>query len=156
MQLGLVLDGFTRNEMLFDVAQGGSFYCLDKLSLLTSRPCATDPCDYSPFHFNFPLPLSEHFPLAGRAIKRRVVNHLKIRNQPKTPQEYREKWKKVRPQGKVAIVIDEDGHVSEAKVLEASPKEASDALLTMAKAITFKPRPGCGTFKTEMVFSLNQ
>src|SRR6266478_6397382 len=24
MQLGLVLDGFTRNEMLFDVAQGGS------------------------------------------------------------------------------------------------------------------------------------
>jgi len=24
MQLGLVLDGFTRDEMLFDVAQGGS------------------------------------------------------------------------------------------------------------------------------------
>jgi len=95
-------------------------------------------------------------PARGQSAPKACRKPPTILTQPKTPEEYREKWKKVRPQGKVAIVIDEDGHVSEAKVLEASPKEASDALLTMAKAITFKPRPGCGTFKTEMVFSLNQ
>jgi len=77
-------------------------------------------------------------------------------SQPKTPQEYREKWKKMKVQGKVAIVIDEDGHVSEAKLLEASSKEAADALLATAKTISFKPRPGCGIFKTEMIFTLNQ
>jgi len=59
-------------------------------------------------------------------------------------------------QGKVAITIDEDGQVSEAKVLEASPKEAAEALLAGAKTIKFKPRPGCGAFKTEMIFTLNQ
>ncbi|HEY6945122.1 MAG TPA: TonB family protein [Candidatus Acidoferrum sp.] len=79
-----------------------------------------------------------------------------ILNQPKTPEEYRERWKKMRAQGKVAITIGEDGHVSDAKVLEASPKDAADALLATAKTITFKPRSGCGTFKTEMVFSLNK
>jgi TonB family protein len=76
--------------------------------------------------------------------------------QPKTPQEYREKWKKLKAQGKIAIAIDEDGHVSEAKLIEASPKEAADALLATAKTASFKPRPGCGIFKTEIVFSLNQ
>jgi TonB family protein len=73
-----------------------------------------------------------------------------------TPKEYREKWKKLKVQGRVAIDIDEDGHVSEAKLIEASPKEAADALLATAKTITFKPRPGCGSFKTEMIFILNQ
>jgi outer membrane biosynthesis protein TonB len=79
-----------------------------------------------------------------------------IAAQPKMPEEYREKWKKVHLQGRVAIAIDEDGHILEAKLLEASPKEAADALLAAAKTITFKPRPGCGTFKTEMNFSVNQ
>ena len=79
-----------------------------------------------------------------------------IATQPKTPQEYREKWKKVNVHGRIAIIIDEDGQVSEAKLIEASPKEAADALLATAKTIKFKPRPGCGTFKTEMIFTLNQ
>jgi len=79
-----------------------------------------------------------------------------ITSQPKTPQEYREKWKKVNVRGRIAITIDEDGLVSEAKLLEASPKEAADALLATAKAVRFKPRPGCGTFKTEMIFTVNQ
>jgi TonB family protein len=78
-----------------------------------------------------------------------------IASQPKTPPEYREKWKKVNVRGRVAITIDEDGQVSEAKLLEASPKEAADALLATTKTINFKPRPGCGTFKTEMIFTLN-
>ncbi len=75
---------------------------------------------------------------------------------PKTPQEYREKWKKLKAQGKVAIAIEEDGHISEAKVLEASPKEAADAVLATAKSASFKPRPGCGTFRTEIIFSVNE
>jgi TonB family protein len=79
-----------------------------------------------------------------------------ITSQPKTPQEYREKWKKVSVRGRIAITIDEDGHVSEAKLLEASPKEAADALLATAKTVSFKPRPGCGTFKTEMIFTVNE
>ncbi len=79
-----------------------------------------------------------------------------IATQPKTPQEYREKWKKVRAQGWIAITIDQDGHVSEAKLLEASPKEAAEALLATAKTIAFKPRQGCGAFKTEMIFTVNE
>ena len=58
--------------------------------------------------------------------------------------------------GRIAITIDEDGQVSEARLLEASPKEAADALLATAKTIAFKPRPGCGTFKTEMIFTVNR
>jgi TonB family protein len=54
------------------------------------------------------------------------------------------------------ITIKEDGQVSDAKVLEASPKEAAEALLASAKTIKFKPRPGCGTFNTEMIFTLNE
>jgi len=79
-----------------------------------------------------------------------------IATQPKTPQEYREKWKKVHVQGRVAITIDENGQVSEAKLLEASPKEAADALLATAKTAKFKPRPGCGVFKTEINFTVNE
>jgi len=79
-----------------------------------------------------------------------------ITSQPKTPQEYREKWKKVNVRGRIAITIDEDGLVSEAKLLEASPEEAADALLATAKTVIFKSRRGCGTFKTEMIFTLNR
>jgi TonB family protein len=94
-------------------------------------------------------------PARGQSDQKACWKPPKILNQPKPP-EYRENGKKRKAQGKVAITIDEDGHVSEAKVLEASPKEAADALLATAKTITFLPRPGCGTFKTEMVFVLNQ
>ncbi|HEV2195476.1 MAG TPA: TonB family protein [Candidatus Acidoferrum sp.] len=94
-------------------------------------------------------------PARGQSDPKACRKPPKILSQPKPP-EYRENGKKRKAQGKVAITIDEDGHVSEAKVLEASPKEAGDALLATAKTITFLPRPGCGTFKTEMVFVLNQ
>ena len=79
-----------------------------------------------------------------------------IATQPKTPQEYRGKWKKGQVHGRVAIVIDEDGHVVEAKLMEVSPKEAGDALLATAKTITFKPRPGCGSLKTDMIFTVSE
>lgn len=95
-------------------------------------------------------------PVNGQSTSKACRKPPDIATQPKMPEEYREKWKKVRVQGRVAIAIDEDGHVFEAKLLEASPKDAADALLATAKTITFKPRPGCGTFKTEMNFSVNQ
>ena len=95
-------------------------------------------------------------PAAGQSEPKACRKPPKILSQPKTPEEFREKWKNGRAQGKVAIAIGEDGHVSEAKVLEASPKDAADAPLATAKSITFQPRPGCGSFKTEMFFTLNQ
>jgi len=73
-----------------------------------------------------------------------------------TPKEYREKWKKLKVQGRVAIAMDEDSHVIEAKLIEASLKEAGDAVLATAKTASSKPRPGCGTFKTEIVSSAKQ
>jgi TonB family protein len=92
----------------------------------------------------------------GQSVPKECRKPPKILNQPKTPEEYRDKWKKLKVQGRVTLTIHEDGHVSEAKVLEVSPNEAADALLATAKTITFKPRPGCGMFKTEMFFALNQ
>ena len=96
------------------------------------------------------------FSASGQSSQKACRKPPEIVTQPKTPPEYRDRWKRVNIRGKVAITIDEDGQVSEAKVLEASPKEAAEALLAGAKTIKFKPRPGCGTFKTEMIFTLNQ
>jgi len=104
----------------------------------------------------FSLAIAGGLSTFGQNVPNECRKPLKILNQPKTPEEYRDKWKKLKAQGKVALTIDEDGHVSEARVLEASPNEAADALLATARTITFKPRPGCGTFKTEMFFALNQ
>jgi TonB family protein len=95
-------------------------------------------------------------PANGQGNQKACRKPPEIANQPKTPQEYREKWKKVNVRGRIAITIDEDGQVSEVKLLEASPKEAADALLATAKTIKFKPRPGCGAFKTEMIFTINR
>jgi len=67
--------------------------------------------------------LLERSPQVVRAIKRHAASH-RNSNSAKTTAGIREKWKKVRAQGRIAITIDEDGQVSEAKLLEASPKEA--------------------------------
>jgi len=63
------------------------------------------------------------------------------------------KARKIRAQGAVAISISEDGEVVEAKVLRASSSKEADFLLAGAKAMKFKPRPGCGTFKTTVNFT---
>ena len=65
-----------------------------------------------------------------------------------------DKARKLRAQGLVNISISEDGDVVEAKVIQASSEEAADLLLTRAKAMKFKPRPGCGTFKTIVNYTL--
>ena len=80
----------------------------------------------------------------------------KILSQPKFSDEDRSKWKGKSVTGRVAIVVSEEGDVTEARVVSAFPKEAAESLLNAAKQVKFAPRPGCGDLKTEVVFSPNQ
>jgi TonB family protein len=80
----------------------------------------------------------------------------KILSQPKFSDEDRSKWKRKSVTGRVAIVVSQEGDITQARVVSASPKEAAESLLDAAKRAKFAPRPGCGDLKTEVVFSLNQ
>jgi hypothetical protein len=80
----------------------------------------------------------------------------KILSQAKFSDEDRAKWKGKSVTGKVAIVISEDGDVSQARVLAASPKEATEALLNAVKQMKFEARRGCGELKTEIYFGLSE
>ena len=53
----------------------------------------------------------------------------KIISQPKFSDEDRSKWKGKSVTGSVAIVVSEEGEVTQARVVSASPKEATEALL---------------------------
>ncbi|MGH9556437.1 MAG: hypothetical protein ACRD2Y_11515, partial [Terriglobales bacterium] len=66
------------------------------------------------------------------------------------------KGRKLRAQGSVTISISEEGDVVEAKLVRASSPEAGDLLLTRARSLKFKARPGCGNFKTTVNYKLNQ
>jgi|SRR4051812_2943799 TonB family protein len=74
---------------------------------------------------------------------------------PKPSKEEEKKARGLRAQGKVAISIDEEGNVVDATVGRSSSRKAADALLAWAKAMKFKPRPGCGVFKTAVNFTLS-
>ena len=78
----------------------------------------------------------------------------KILSQPKFSDEDRSKWKGKSITGRVAIVVSEEGDVTQARVVSATPKEAAGSLLNAAKLAKFAPRPGCGDLKTEVAFSL--
>jgi len=80
----------------------------------------------------------------------------KILSQPKFSDQDRSKWKGKSVTGRVAIVVSEEGDVTQARVVSASPKEAAESLFNAAKQAKFAPRPACGDLKTEVVFSLNQ
>jgi TonB family protein len=80
----------------------------------------------------------------------------KILSSPRFSREDLAKWKGKSVGGKVAILVSEQGNVTQAQVLAASPKEAAESLLTAAKQAKFEPRPGCGELKTEVVVSKNQ
>jgi TonB family protein len=80
----------------------------------------------------------------------------KILSQPKLSDEDRSKWKGKSVTGRVAIVVSEEGDVTQARVVSASPKEAAESLLNAAKQAKFAPRSGCGDLNTEVVFSPNQ
>jgi hypothetical protein len=80
----------------------------------------------------------------------------KILSQAKFSDEDRAKWKNKSVTGKVAIVISEEGDISQARVLAASPKEAREALRNAAKQMKFEARRGCGELQTEIHFSLGE
>jgi hypothetical protein len=80
----------------------------------------------------------------------------KILSQPRFSDEDRSKWKGKSISGRVAIVVSEEGDVTQAQVVAASPKEGAESLLNAAKQAKFAPRAGCGDLKTEVVFSLNK
>lgn len=63
--------------------------------------------------------------------------------------------KKPSLQGSVEIEISEEGDVVSAKTIQPS-SSPSDQLESLAKAIKFKPRPGCGAFKTVVAFSIDK
>jgi TonB family protein len=75
--------------------------------------------------------------------------------QPSFSEEDQQKWKRKSVQGRIAIVIDEAGDVTEAHVIAASPKGVEDALIDAAKRAKFQPRKGCGELKTDIFFNLH-
>jgi hypothetical protein len=69
------------------------------------------------------------------------------------PKEEQERAKKLKPQGSVAIVINEKGEVVDAKVARTTSEEASKLMIDLAKGMVFKPRPTCGPVKTVVNFN---
>lgn len=80
----------------------------------------------------------------------------KMLSQPRFSDDERAKWKGKSISGKVAIVISEDGDVSQAKVVSVNPNEAAEVLLNAVKRAKFDPRPGCGEIRTDVSFSLGR
>ncbi len=99
---------------------------------------------------------SNGYPAIGQNKKSDCKHPPKILSHPKFSDEDRSKWKGKSVRGRVAIVVSEEGDVTQARVVSASPKEAAESLLNAAKQAKFGPRPGCGELKTEVVFSQNQ
>jgi hypothetical protein len=78
----------------------------------------------------------------------------KLVSKPRFSDADKTKWKGKSVSGKVAIVISEEGDVTQARVVSASPKEGAESLLNAAKQAKFEPRLGCGELKTEVFFNL--
>ncbi len=72
----------------------------------------------------------------------------------KPSKESRAKMHEERLQGSIAAEISESGDVVAAKVIHASSDKAGKFLLDLVKAMKFKPRPGCGLYRTQFNFSL--
>ena len=92
----------------------------------------------------------------GQNKKNSCDHPAKMLSKPSFSDEDRAKWKGKTVSGKVALVINENGEVADAKVLSASPREAAAALLDAAKRVRFAPRLGCGELKTDVIFTLNR
>jgi len=67
---------------------------------------------------------------------------------PKPSKEEQKKQPKLKVQGNVAIEISEEGDVISAKAVDPKSADEADQLVALAKAMKFKPRPGCGVYKT--------
>jgi outer membrane biosynthesis protein TonB len=77
----------------------------------------------------------------------------KIISQPKFSDEDRARWKGKSVSGRVAIVVSEEGDVTQARVVSASPREAAESILNAAKVAKFEPRHGCGELKSDIFFN---
>jgi hypothetical protein len=74
----------------------------------------------------------------------------------KQQQLYKEEQQKVhqiRAQGLVKVLVNADGEVVDAKVIQVSAGSA-DVLVSQARSMKFKSRPGCGTADIAMSFAV--
>jgi hypothetical protein len=71
-----------------------------------------------------------------------------VLSSPKQSKDQKDKNAKSRLEGKVAITISDNGDVVDAKAINPPSPEAAERLTDFAKSQKFKPRPGCGDFKT--------
>lgn len=72
----------------------------------------------------------------------------------KPSKEEKKKHPKAKLQGNVAIEISEEGDVISAKAVDPASGDQADQLAASAKAMKFKPRPGCGVYKTVVNYVL--
>jgi TonB family protein len=77
-----------------------------------------------------------------------------VASPPQLSKEAQVKARKIRAQGYVAIVISEDGDVTDAKVIQASSPEAVDLSLEFARSAKFKPRMGYGPTQSAINYTL--
>ncbi len=71
---------------------------------------------------------------------------------PKQPKGKKQPKTKIR--GEVAIEISEEGGVVAAVALHPSSEDAAKQLESFAKSMKFKPRPGCGVFRTVVSYNI--
>jgi len=86
-------------------------------------------------------------PAVGQQKKTNCTKPPEVLPRPKQSKEDKQKQPKINVRGTVAIEISEDGQVVDAKTIRPSSSEAADQLVSLAKSMKFKPRPGCGVFK---------
>jgi outer membrane biosynthesis protein TonB len=58
--------------------------------------------------------------------------------------------------GRVAVIVNENGDVTDARVLTATPKEGGQILSDAVRTAKFAPRPGCGDLKIDFIFNLRE
>ncbi len=68
----------------------------------------------------------------------------------------RDKHLKSPVDGTVAIEISDSGDVVDAKPARPSSGDVADYLVSVAKLMKFKPRPGCETFKITVSFHIGK
>ncbi|MHB8412035.1 MAG: hypothetical protein ACYDDI_08815 [Candidatus Acidiferrales bacterium] len=95
-------------------------------------------------------------PAVGHPKKTNCGNPPEIVRPPKPPKKEKQKQPKVKVQGTVAIEISESGEVVSATPLHPSSREAAAQLVSLAKSMKFKPRPGCSVFKTIVNYNIGR
>ncbi len=73
---------------------------------------------------------------------------------PKPSKEEKKKQSKIKLQGNVAIEMSEEGDVISAKAVDPVSGDEADQLGALAKSMKFKPRPGCGVYKTVVYYMI--